>query len=118
MSKAGKPSAPVRAHNAIPGSLAAPRSVSEYYAAWLQARGQELAAVFNSTEAGDAHEDEADRAASDAWEIALAAISTPAAKQYEIAYKVEMLQWALMPGDCDRDVKVKAFAGILADLGD
>lgn len=79
-------------------------TVSKLYAAWLSERGAELS--------GDRGED-----GGGAWEIAVEAFTLPAAERWEIAYKLEMLEWLLSSGDPGAHVRLPAFAGILADLG-
>ena len=82
-------------------------TVASVYAAWLVARGAERQAGTEA--AGEA-------AAADAWSLALSAFPMPARERWEVAHKVEMLDWMLAPGTVDPHVRRAAFAGILADL--
>jgi len=42
--------------------------------------------------------------------------TTPARERWEIAHKLEILQWMLAPGEIDRRLKATLFAGIAAGL--
>ena len=82
-------------------------TVTSHYAAWLQARGAEMVKL---------DDDAAESAGNDAWRHAQDAIACPARERWEIAHKLEILQWVLTPGDIDARLKATLFAGIAADL--
>jgi len=82
-------------------------TVARVYAEWLAARGAELQAR---------NDGEGEAAEAKGWSLALSIFPLPACERWEIAHKVEILDWMLAPGTVDPHVRRAAFAGILADL--